>query len=284
MKYMDDLYITGTDVDMYGVKKENIFIARDKDDKRLGLALIYPYYDYDIEPLHPHNLFLHLKTETDGVLSESIKDALLEKAVHRAIEIKHEQKQEKTRLYACFLKNQLDEISYFLQRGFIHDEGMHIFERCESTHLNIKKIPEDIDVRKWDIETEAEQHLFIETHQKIFPRHAYSVEKLAELKSIQGWRNFTAFSGDKIAGNIMVYSKPDANSLGIIEDLFVLKRWRRQGVGRYLLYISLAYLHSIGIHRVQLELWSANKKAIRLYQEFGFSSIEETEIAVGKYV
>jgi len=284
MKYMDDLYINGTDVDKYGAKKENIFIARDKDDKRLGLALIYPYYDFDIEPLHPHNIFLHLKIETDGRMSESIKDALLEKAVQRAIEIKREQKQEKTRLYACFFRYQLDEISYFLQRGFIHDEGMHIFERGESTRLNKVKIPENIDVREWDMETESELHLFIETHQKIFPRHPYSVEKLVELKSIQGWRNFTAFSGDKIAGNIMVYRKPDANSLGIIEDLFVLKRWRRQGVGRYLLYHSLAYLHSIGIDRVQLELWSANKKAIPLYQEFGFSSVEETEIAVGKYV
>jgi hypothetical protein len=45
-----------------------------------------------------------------------------------------------------------------------------------------------------------------------------------------------------------------------------------------------AHIHGMGIHRVQLEFWSANKPALHLYRAFGFSSIDETEIAVGRYV
>jgi ribosomal protein S18 acetylase RimI-like enzyme len=82
----------------------------------------------------------------------------------------------------------------------------------------------------------------------------------------------------------MVFITPEENSIGYIEDLFVLKRWRRRGIGKALLKTALAYFRDIGIHRVQLELWSANKNAFQLYRTFEFSVVDETEIAVGRYV
>jgi len=41
-------------------------------------------------------------------------------------------------------------------------------------------------------------------------------------------------------------------------------------------------LQNSSVQRVQLEMWSANKPAFQLYREFGFSPIDETEIAVGR--
>ena len=82
----------------------------------------------------------------------------------------------------------------------------------------------------------------------------------------------------------MVFVTPEDKTIGYIEDLFVLKKWRQRGIGKYLLNTALTYFQELGIQRVQLELWSANKNAFRLYHAFGFSVIDETEVAVGKYV
>jgi GNAT superfamily N-acetyltransferase len=187
-------------------------------------------------------------------------------------------------VYACFLKHRQEEITYFLQRGFTHDEGMLILERHDPAAPPPLEAPEEITIQAWKMETDAEQRQFIEAHRRVFPRHAYNAERLQELKSLPGWANFTAFSHTQIVGNIMVFIKCDINTIGYIEDLFVQKQWRGRGIGKFLLYTALAHFHGMGIHRVQLEFWSANKPALRLYRGFGFSSIDETEIAVGRYV
>jgi ribosomal protein S18 acetylase RimI-like enzyme len=283
---MERIIVVHGDSNQYSAKKENIFIALDRQGVYLGSLYIYPYFAYDTEPEHPHNLYLHLHmhSETGNELIDSVKDKLLENALKRAVEIKNEAQQAKTRVYACFTKHQQDEIAYFLQRGFSHDEGMVILERIGCATLPQVDVPDEVTIQPWEMETAAEQRQFIKTHQSIFPRHQYCIERLQELKGLPGWHNYTAFSHTEIAGNIMMYNKPDSNSVGYIEDLFVLKKWRRRGIGKYLLTAALTHFQNTGIHRIQLEHWSANKPAFQLYRAFGFLQIDETEIAVGRYV
>jgi ribosomal protein S18 acetylase RimI-like enzyme len=188
-------------------------------------------------------------------------------------------------VYACFLKHQQDEIAYFLRRGFTHDEGMLLLETQESAGLPQVEAPQEVTIQPWKMETETEQRQFIEAHRKIFPRHPYSVKRLQELMALPAWSNFTAWHGTEIAGNIMVFQKGAGDdAMGCIEDLFVQRQWRKRGIARYLLYVALDHFQDSGIHRVQLEMWSANEPAFHLYRAFGFSPIEETEIAVGRYV
>ena len=281
---MANIIVKNPNKDGYGTQKENIFIAQNQHGETLGVLLVYSYFDQDIEPEHPHNLQFYFHAIEGKELNEAIKDKLLENAFERAEKIKHEEKQNKTRVYACYLKDQQEKIDYFLQRGFAHDEGMLIIERHSSAPLPEVSVPAEIAMRSWKLDTDTDQHQFITTHRQIFPRHAYSSEKLSELKASPGWENFTAFHNAEIAGNIMVFISPENSKIGIIEDLFVLPEWRRRGIARYLLHTALAYFQKQGIERVQLELWSANKNAWRLYQKFGFTEVDETEIALGRYI
>jgi ribosomal protein S18 acetylase RimI-like enzyme len=277
--------VVNAETDKRGAQKENIFLALDGNGESLGALFIYPFFDEDIEPEHPHNLYLHLQAEQGNVMSEPVKDVLIEKALIRAKEIKKEAGQRKTRIYACFFKHQQEEIDYFLQRGFKHDEGMYIMERHESEEITPVEMPVGVTIQPWKMATDVEKHTFIETHRKIFPRHPYTVARLHELMSLSAWNNFTALSHNEIAGNIMVFSKGvKGKSIGNIEDLFVQKQWRGRGIAKYLLYTALRYFQDIGIHQVQLELWSANTPALNLYRLFGFSQIDETEVALGRYV
>jgi GNAT superfamily N-acetyltransferase len=282
---MESPIVVNADTNQRGAQKENVFIALDRNGEVFGSLFIYPFFDDDIEPEHPHNLYLHLHTERERGASARVKDVLLEHALRRATEIKNEAQQTRTRVYACFLKHQQEEIAYFLQRGFTHDEGMYILERHASAELPHVEAPRNVTVQSWKMETDAEQHQFIETHRRIFPRHPYTTKRLQELMSLPGWNNFTAWRDTEIAGNIMTFNRlENNNTVGCIEDLFVQKRWRKQGIAKYLLYISLKHFQNSDIHCVQLELWSANKPASHLYRAFGFSLIDETEIAVGRYV
>ena len=281
---MEDFVVVNAEADTRGAQRENIFLAFDRSKAPLGSVLIYPFFDQVIEREHPLNLYLHLEAEGSAEAGEAVKDLLLERALQRATEIKQEAEQAKARVYACFFKHQQDEIAYFLRRGFRHDEGMLLLERQASADLPRVEAPPDVTIQPWKMGTEAEQRQFIEAHRRVFPRHPYSVKRLQELAALAGWSNFTAWHGTEIAGNIMVYQEGAAgDAVGCIEDLFVQRRWRKRGIARYLLYVALAHFRNSGIHRVQLEMWSANEPALHLYRAFGFSAIEETEIAVGRY-
>ena len=281
---MRRLFVINAEDDKYGAQKENVLIAFDENRDIQGVLCIYPFFAYDTEPEHPHNLYLHFHSKESNRLVESVKDTLLEHGLQRAKEIKHEAGQEKTRAYACFFEHQKDDISYFESRGFKHDEGMYILERNSVEGIPNLEIPDGIEFEMWRMDTEEEQQKFIETHRKIFPRHPYSIQKMQELKMLLGWNNFTGFHGREIIGNIMVYVENTKDGIGHIEDLFVQKNWRRQGVAKMLLAMALKYFREQNIYRIQLEMWSANKAALGLYQAYGFEKIRETDIAVGIYV
>ncbi|MBN1259993.1 MAG: hypothetical protein JXB35_04855 [Anaerolineae bacterium] len=85
---MTAITIVQSDVDQHGAKKENAFSAVDEHGRFLGAVFLYPFCDSDLEPAHPHNLYLHLHVESEGDLGEHVKDALGVYAPRRAAEIK----------------------------------------------------------------------------------------------------------------------------------------------------------------------------------------------------
>jgi len=73
----------------------------------------------DLEPEHPHNIYLHMLVSDDIEQLDLIRDALLEKSLQRAREIKKEAQQSRTRIYTCCFKHKDKEMGYFLINGFI---------------------------------------------------------------------------------------------------------------------------------------------------------------------
>jgi len=59
--------------------------------------------------------------------------------------------------------------------------------------------------------------------------------------------------------------------IGHVMNLAVDPPYRRRGLGAELLRAGLAYLKGIGARRVELEVRTENREAIRLYRKFGFS-------------
>lgn len=74
------------------------------------------------------------------------------------------------------------------------------------------------------------------------------------------------------------------NKYGWIDDFFVSKEYRREGIGKNLLNKALYELRFRNINESRLEVWSANVRAMSLYKKLGFQFYKETECAIGMFL
>jgi ribosomal protein S18 acetylase RimI-like enzyme len=82
----------------------------------------------------------------------------------------------------------------------------------------------------------------------------------------------TAVAGDKVVGfcDILPNSATGFTHVARL-GMGVRSEWRRQGIGRRLLDACLTLARNSGIEKVELEVFSDNIGAIRLYESVGFS-------------
>jgi len=58
-----------------------------------------------------------------------------------------------------------------------------------------------------------------------------------------------------------------------LEDLFVQESARGEGHGRLLVEAAIQRARSRGCHRIQLDVNTANERAVKLYESFGFRAV-----------
>ncbi|WP_174727982.1 GNAT family N-acetyltransferase [Mesobacillus harenae] len=82
--------------------------------------------------------------------------------------------------------------------------------------------------------------------------------------------------GDSLLGWIMVDKSFDwlnGEEIGWINDVYVKKDYRGQGLSSWLMEAALEDLRQLGHTEVRLNVYSFNEKAIALYKKFGFENI-----------
>jgi len=76
------------------------------------------------------------------------------------------------------------------------------------------------------------------------------------------------------------YSTWHAKPYIILNDLFVDPRFRRLKVGTSLLQFAADHARAIGCGRLDLFVENANRTAIRLYEEFGFTRLKQASFSL----
>lgn len=81
-----------------------------------------------------------------------------------------------------------------------------------------------------------------------------------------------ALEGETVVGWCDIVPGKAANGFGHIGRLGmgVRREWRRRGIGRQLLEACLRQASQAGLEKVELEVYTDNQAAIRLYKELGF--------------
>ena len=72
-----------------------------------------------------------------------------------------------------------------------------------------------------------------------------------------------------------VWARKVSPTLGEIEPIGVADAYQGQGLGKALLAEGLHYLAGRGLKKARLGVWADNKKAIHLYQKFGFQQVDD---------
>jgi ribosomal protein S18 acetylase RimI-like enzyme len=81
-----------------------------------------------------------------------------------------------------------------------------------------------------------------------------------------------AVVGDEVVGFCDILPNPAKGFTHVGRlGMGVRLEWRRQGIGRRMLEASLSLARSAAIEKVELEVFSDNVGAIRLYESIGFS-------------
>ncbi|HEX8272788.1 MAG TPA: GNAT family N-acetyltransferase [Longimicrobiaceae bacterium] len=112
----------------------------------------------------------------------------------------------------------------------------------------------------------------LELEQAAF-RHAWTSRKRFG-EYIDGRRAFALFSGDALAGYLLVAFRDDALRL---DKMAVSPLHRRRGLGRFTLRWVERHAAELGLRAVFLRVRESNREAISLYESEGFAVVARKE-------
>ncbi|MBU3146884.1 GNAT family N-acetyltransferase [Clostridium sp. CF012] len=266
-------------------KRKHMLEAYDKDNNLVGEAVISPFMDSDLSEKPRLNIYIDI-TVTDVANKIELKDQMFDKIMKRAHAIKEENNNIDVRVYHCCFSDNKENIAYYSSKeGFKHDEGMYIIKK-EITEENFEITGVDgIDFVKLELIDEDEIIQLVEKQNKVFIS-GYSLEDLKKLKSENEWFSIAAKHEGDIVGNIIIIVKKNELNIkyGWVDDLFVSKEWRNRGIGENLILRALEDLKALSIKESILEVWSANKRALSVYNSLGYKFHEETESSIGMFL
>jgi RimJ/RimL family protein N-acetyltransferase len=100
-----------------------------------------------------------------------------------------------------------------------------------------------------------------------FDRNARAANMRRELLDVNHFAGFVADDGGRIIGNVGLRLAP----YGVVSlGMAILDAYRSQGIGTRLIGQGTDWARRVGAHKVALEVWPHNERAIALYTKMGF--------------
>ncbi len=107
---------------------------------------------------------------------------------------------------------------------------------------------------------------------------SWSISQTKWMQNAPELCNFSAYYGDEFVGNTSTWTV--APEQGVTENVFVVPKWQKQGIARFLISEALQHLKRQGKTVATLGTQGDNRKAIRLYHELGYK-VRNVKIRVG---
>lgn len=212
-----------------------------------------------------HSLFVNVKTVPEREQDSALLDRLYRCLLERAVELRQELPPEySTRLCVGNDSSEAVNTQFFIQKGFRHLNSLYRMVRPLSEPVPELALPEGFHFSPWHMETTAEESEYLAVESEIWPT---GLHRLAEYKTNQNWTSMVVRHQGVLAASVMAWLE---NDHGVIEDVFVRKPWRQQGLARFLLAQGLRYLASFGTPYAALMVETGNQSALSLYESVGF--------------
>jgi ribosomal protein S18 acetylase RimI-like enzyme len=230
----------------------------------------------------PHHAWIEAKAHPRLVQPEGIKDDLLECVRQRALELVAPFPGRETRLVLEYRDNEAPAIAYALSRGFQYRESIFHMRRTLAEPVPDITTPPGITLRRWKMESEAEQRAYVDACNECFPETPTSLAAWQYyLQSLQ-WSVGTmiaAYSGVELVGAVHVFWNPKEGQAGdtrpgYTEDIFVRPAWRGKGIARAAIAEGMRYLKEHDRREAHLAVRALNENALTLYLGLGYQTVE----------
>ncbi len=267
--YME-IVIKNPNSDLYGNSKENIFLAFSQDDTYLGSSFVYPNLNQMQIIDIPFLIFIDVIVEgnlgTD--LHDKVRQKLFNKVYTRAINIRNERMDLNARIYSGFGYD-IDKMNFYIQNGF-HEDYSIVMEANLPVDFKYT-LPNDFKVSKLNIKSNEEIDQYTEIYNKIFVSPLDIEEFNEQGKNDQFLSTYLKVSG-QICGGCTIYLK---NGIGYIETMYVLPEFRGKGISKIIMNYIFNYFISVGVNISQLEVWKLSKRAVALYESYGYTEVKK---------
>lgn len=261
----------------------NIFCAFDESGTLLGYAPLYPVLMRDASSL-PHTLWTEIRVHPACEAPNEVKDQLFEQILVRAREVTAEFPGHPIHLTFQYFPSEIASIAYVTSQGCQHTESVFTMRRDLSQDVPSVQALDGIKLRRWRMESEAEQQAYVDARNKCFPEAPVALEEWQYFMQSPQWSvgtTFAAFDGDELVGNVAVFwdeaeNLKSGNKIGFTEYIFVRSPWRGKRIARSLINLGLEHLKQNGLAEAHLEVRAKNEDALRLYCDLGYEVIRES--------
>jgi ribosomal protein S18 acetylase RimI-like enzyme len=265
----------------------NVLCALDENGALIGYAPLYPVLIRD-HSQSPHTLWTEIKVHPTCEAPYDIKDQLLEDLLLRSREVTREYPTHPIHLTFQYFPSETASIDYVLSKGARHTESVFTMKRDLSQEIPLVPVREDIVIRSWRMESEAEQQMYVSVRNQCFPESPIELGEWQYFMQSPMWSvgtTYAAFDGEQLVGNVAVFWNEAENAqtgkrIGYTEYIFVHPDWRGKNIARELITLGLKHLKERGLTEAHLEEKAQNQVALRLYQGLGFEVVRESRFYV----
>ncbi|MFJ5772099.1 GNAT family N-acetyltransferase [Psychrobacillus sp. NPDC093180] len=229
----------------------------------------------DGSPLESRNaIYLNLKVLPERETDYKLYNQLYEKLYNRALEFK-QLLSSTYHTYLC-VGNFGTEVNN--NHFFVGEKGFSPLNTLYTMNRDLKKLIEpanlvpDLQWEYWKMSRLEEEKEYLEIESEIWPDAVLGLNRLREYKNNKSWTTITVRENGTILPSAMVWQEDE---IGMIEEVFVRKQWRKKGIAKFLLTTAINYLKEKGLKEAKLMVDTENEKALNLYKSVGFEVIEK---------
>jgi ribosomal protein S18 acetylase RimI-like enzyme len=232
----------------------------------------------------PHIAWVEVKALPDLPEIEPVKDALLDQALVRLRERMAGLPPRPVRLTFEYAAGEDAAAAFVLARGFDYLESAFHMRRDLSQTIPEPRAAPEISIRRWRMESEAEQRAYVAARTACFPEAPLPLADWQYYMRSPYWAEGTmiaAFAGDRLVGGVNVYSIPDESAaaeipFGYTEDIFVLPEYRGKGAAHAMIAEGMRFLKERGFSEARLAVRAKNEQALPLYRGLGYAVHSES--------
>ena len=153
---------------------------------------------------------------------------------------------------------------YFVNKGYSYETSLFAMRRDLAQSIQLQELAASYDCQLWTMDEEGDLEEYMKADSEIWPDASIDLLRLLQLRQRDIWTAIAIRDNGTLVGSVMAWTE-DEPSDGIIEDVFVRERWRKQGIAKHLLFQALIYLKSLGCTTAELQVEVRNQAALALY-------------------